>query len=828
MSRNIIKQHKYTVLFNRIFHIADSLFKSPFGGSDSYRDRGLLIILLFVSTSTLAQETVAVGQIINSANNIPIASVNVFFKNTSISVKTNEEGYFMIRTSGKETTLVFSSVGYRRREIKIKSGQSIGLEVRMEEQNTLLQEIFVIPGSNPALEWMKKVRLLRKENDQSKQAGFKALSTEQNMVILSKITQRNTNNRIYDQLKKGNLSKTDSSLVIPLYMAESKYLLTNTGKKQLSKNVFSSPESGEKLLEKLLGDLDNELNFYDNSITVFGKSIVSPLSNIGNAYYDYYLTDSLHTQTGKQYEIHFRSKNVKNLAFIGKLWIDSTSLALTRIEAELPPQANINFIHNLRISQNFQSQPNRLWTRQNEEMALNMTYELLADSLHPKPEIFLKRTANYSSTDTVSQQIGNFAQSNYSQAGLNAKLNDLNNTALLRTARWLADVIFTGDIQVGKIDIGKIEKIIRLTDLEGFRLTIPLRTNERLWKNVSIGCYAGYGFKNKELKYSGMAQFRIPSEKRRIFGVNYTNDYRRIDYNYNDFIYRENPLVTGDEDISSSFLAGKTASKMSERNEFSFTLSNDWNSDIESNLYLRSNQLLANNWMQMQVGNSNFSSLQQQSTTLLTRFSFNERTYDDHLQRIYISNNKPVIYSILEVGKYKFGNTSGNYSKLAGAIKHFVNLGVGQFNYVADAGWIVGNVPYPLLEIPSGCETGGYGLYQFSLMNYMEYAADKYVKLQSELVLNGLILNQIPLIKYLNLREMATFKMAYGSLSDSHRAVLDYPAFLNPLQKPYMEVGIGFTNILHIFTLQSVWRLTDLNRPGAKPWGIRSCLSLSF
>jgi len=89
-------------------------------------------------------------------------------------------------------------------------------------------------------------------------------------------------------------------------------------------------------------------------------------------------------------------------------------------------------------------------------------------------------------------------------------------------------------------------------------------------------------------------------------------------------------------------------------------------------------------------------------------------------------------------------------------------------------------------------------------------------------------MNQIPLIKHLNLREMATFKMSYGGLSDSHKIQLDYPGEMYLMNKPYMEVGVGLTNILHIFTLQSVWRLTDLNHPGVSKWGLLGCLNLSF
>ncbi len=109
----------------------------------------------------------------------------------------------------------------------------------------------------------------------------------------------------------------------------------------------------------------------------------------------------------------------------------------------------------------------------------------------------------------------------------------------------------------------------------------------------------------------------------------------------------------------------------------------------------------------------------------------------------------------------------------------------------------------------------------------MEYAADKYVNLHSELTLNGIILNQIPLVKHLNLREVFSFKMAYGGLSNSHRSVLDYPVGLQPLNKPYFEMGAGFTNILRIFSLQSVWRI-DPNKPGVRSWGLLGCLQFSF
>ena len=789
----------------------------------------LLLIFLVATAFVTAQETVVVGQVLNKTDKTPIPQVNICFKNSDKPTQTNDEGYFVIRYTGRESTLTFSCIGYKKQQIHIRPGQSVGVQVEMDEENTMLQEAFIIPGANPALELMKKVRLMRKANDNSLQAGFSGKSTEQNLVFLSKINQLTSSKRIFDQLKTGNISKSDSTLVVPLYMAESKYQLSGKQRREISKNIFSSPESGAKILEKLLGNLETELNFYENSVVVLGKNIVSPLANAGYAYYDYFLADSSRTTGNKLYEIHFRTKNVKNLAFVGKFWIDSTSFALTRIEAELPNQANINYIRNLRISENYELKSDNRWSRHSENLALNMNYELLADSIHSKPEIFIKRSAEYHYSDSISGVAPNFANSNYTAESIESKLKDSNNTPLLRTAKWIADVMFTGYMDLGKIDLGKVEQIIRITDLEGFRLTLPFRTNEKLSKNFSFNGYLGMGTKNQDPKYSFGFQIKLPGSSHRIMSMNYTYDFRRVDYNYNDFLFRENPLILADEDISSSVFAFKSAGKIAERSEILYSLSNDWTPDIESTLYLRHNNMFANPSMPMQINGSDVaSSLLQQSVTLSTRFSFGERKYDDHMQRIYISNTKPVIYSILEYGNYKFGTQSGDYARVSANMRQFFKFDVGQLNYILDAGLIFGNVPYQLLEIPPGSETGGYSTFQFNMMNYMEYAADKYVNLHTELMFNGLLMNQIPLIKELNLREMCSFNLAYGSLSNSHRLQMDYPAYMNPMNKPYMEVGVGFTNILGIFTLQSVWRLTDLNHSNTVPWGLRGCLSLNF
>jgi len=784
----------------------------------------LLTEVLFVA-GLQAQETIVVGQVIDKYDKHPLSSVSIYFKGTSVGTTSNEEGYFLLRHTGKENILVFSAIGYKKTEIKIKPGSNIGLTVEMEESNTLLQEVFVLPGANPALDLMRKVRLLRKVNDETKLPHYEVLATEQNAIFLSRSQQRSISKQIFLQLQEGNLLSSDSSLLVPLYMDEIKYQLTSTAKTELSKKIFSSSEEGNKILEQLFGELNPSLNFYENSIPVFNKNIISPLASIGNMYYNYYLADSMVTSSGKQYEIHFRSRNPRNPAFNGKFCLDSASLALTYIEAELPSEANFNFIRHLSIKQEFVPFSSKRWVRNKDQLSLVLNLDILTDSVPAGSQIFFKRSTIY---NTGSIQIPeSFAQSGYSEETLNQKLQQLGKTPLMNAAKWLADIIFTGYIPVGKIDIGKIQYLARTTDVEGLRLTLPFRTNEKMWKNFTVGGFVGYGFKNEAIKYSGFTQYKLPAEKRRIIGLNYTNDYRRIDYNYNNFLYLENPLVSGDEDIAGTIFALRSAGRLNERKEWTLSFSGDWNRNIESGLYFRSLQQLPSDALPLKKDGVDIGNFQQQSFTFSTRFSFNEKKYEDHLQRIYINNRNPIIYGILEVGKYELGNTEKYYGKVSGILKQNVQFDLGQVNYWMEAGSIFGSVPYPLLAYQPGAE-GGYGFYRFSMMNFMQFAADKYFDFHGELIMNGLILNHIPLLKYLNMREMFSVKFGYGKMSNDHLSVMDFPAYVYPFNRPYTEVGVGLANILHLFNLQAIWRLTDIKQFSGDNFAIRGSLRISF
>ncbi len=791
----------------------------------------LFFLFLCLSSGLMAQGayTTVVGQVLNSIDKTPIPDVNIFFKNTSNGVKTNEDGFFIIKSNdSKQSVLVFSSIGYTKKEIRIKPGQSVGMQVLLDEQYTLLQDIIVIPGANPALALLKKVRQLKAVNDISQYTDITFKQNEQNVVLLGRVNSRNVNRRIFNALSEGKLNRQDSSLVIPLFMSESSYLQTGRIKRNISTNAFSSPEKSQVLVEQLVGEVQSSFNFYGNILLFMEKNLISPLSSTGTLYYNYFLVDSIRNETDKIYQINFYSRNPKNLTFNGTMMIDSATCALVSIDAKLSPQANINYIRQLNIAQRFTKSDKNLWIPAEENVTMNMLYEVMADSIHQKPEIFISKKTVSDISGNLPMRDENFAGTEYEKSELDQRLALLNDTRLLKTAKWIADIAITGYIPLGKIEIGKIQEIMRVTDVEGFKMNLPLRTSEKMWKDFGLGGHVGYGFRNRQPAYSGYAHLKLNSKLNTVFRVGYKNEFRRIDYNYNNFMLRENPLVTGDADIANTIIGLRTGTRLNRRKELETMLSTDINSNLETKIVFRQIELLPSGWMPMIKENANIASVNYRSLVLAGRLSFGERTYEDHFQRIHIRNNRPVLYAMLQAGQFKAGNSSGNYAKFQGTVKQDVNLGFGKWIYILQGGFTLGDVPYPLLDIPVGSESYGYSYDKFSLLYSMEYATDKYALMHNELITDGFLFNQIPLVKHLNLREIVSIKILYGGLRDTHKNILDFPSFVHPVQNPYMEIGVGIANIFKILNLQSIWRLSDISRPGTTRWGILGNLRVSL
>jgi hypothetical protein len=125
-------------------------------------------------------------------------------------------------------------------------------------------------------------------------------------------------------------------------------------------------------------------------------------------------------------------------------------------------------------------------------------------------------------------------------------------------------------------------------------------------------------------------------------------------------------------------------------------------------------------------------------------------------------------------------------------------------------------------------------------MNFLEFVSDQYASIYIDHCFNGFLLNKIPLMKKLMLREVFTFKALYGELSDNNNPAYNADLFRFPTnasgipltytleKKPYMEIGFGISNIFRVFRIDYIKRISYLNNPDISTSGVRVSYKFDF
>ncbi len=802
----------------------------------------IVLLLLCIGWLTAA-ETIVIGEVYNAYTGEPIPAANIMLRGTKIGASTNDEGLFMIRTDIQEKhTLVVSAVGYRKQRFEIMPGMQAGIDVALVEKVESLREIQVMPDDNAAMAIIDNVRNNRELNDRQLGGLTTDRYEEYKHLYLSDIRAKHLERLLWKNLKDGIVTREDSSMFLPLYISVGSTRLSGGYLSPLTQQQTRCVLT-ETDYEPILSLTGNYADFYSNNVSLCGTAFVSPLAKSGAIYYDYFLADSIMpaqdtlapTQVPKRYMLHYRTKNGYYPTFNGEMEVDSGTWALRRMEAKVPREVNLNFLHGLHIEQQFDEQ-NILQT---ERMTMAMDFAVKADSSHIFPSLVVERRLSYVATDAEgAPQLNRIADSTALEA-----MNRFEDLPIVRFVKWGLTIATTGYIPIGgPIEIGKISDLFHCNKAHGLYFGLPLHTNERLWKHVSLDAYFGYGWGDKALKGMGQVAVMIPTERRHWLQLRYEDHYIYSESSIFDKLPRENSCGAREMDFIPSLLDGLPYNNKVARHtgirERAFLLGYeaDWRDGIETTIRVKvgrldpsyvSDRLLRTNAIIPEPAYP-FTPFRFASLTGIVRLSWHERVVDRYMQRFHLYGQMPTLFLGAELGSYSYvegGDKYHVYAKLHATVRQQVSFGVGgRLTYVASAGVVIGKVPYPLLEIMDGNQSYLYDTYRFTLMNSHQYATDKYLTLQAEWNGMGVLFNLIPGVRFLHLRELVECKVAYGGLGKGHMFVGDMQA----LNVPYVELGVGIGNILRLIDVYSIWRLTHRNDPSTPLWGIRGCVRLGL
>ena len=214
----------------------------------------------------------------------------------------------------------------------------------------------------------------------------------------------------------------------------------------------------------------------------------------------------------------------------------------------------------------------------------------------------------------------------------------------------------------------------------------------------------------------------------------------------------------------------------------------------------------------------------------MLRYAHNERTTIFNYDKIRIISRFPVFTLNYTYGFELTKNNFFEYHKIVANLSQEINLPIkGSLFYSASTGQLFGTVPALLLFAPTGNAYYVSNKYIFNNMLPYEFAADRFASLMLRYNMGGIILNKIPLLNKLNLRERVIFNNYMGVISNQNRSFNN----INPIKstglKPYSEAGVGIGNLFNALSVDAIWRLSQFNSKQALTrFGIYTTLTLVF
>ncbi|QZT36810.1 DUF5686 and carboxypeptidase regulatory-like domain-containing protein [Halosquirtibacter xylanolyticus] len=808
----------------------------------------LSLLLGFILLSSLEAEAEKVtGIVYDYKTKEPIPYVQVKVAETYIGTVTSDEGYFEIEVPKLPVTIEIKYIGYKSLTLDIKETKN-SVSVYLQEESLKLDEITVTPNTSYDQFLLKQIVKNRKHNNPDLLNNIHYRDYTRMSVFVGNIDKRKiSSSRIFKNQTEAMIPTSDTTVMMPFFIEES---ITDHFRSQHNDSVNHVLNRSDGVMNEIKDQvrgvlnkrLTADINLYNNQIEVFQRGFPSPISRMSSIYYNVYVTDSIANGNTKLYKFGFYPKSKKNTTFSGYFWVDSKSWALTEVRAKLPNSANINFVSNFSIAIDYKQNKNGKWFYDQQKMKLHFSLSKQGKDLTGKP-FLIQRINTFQEIQQVKthiqskeiQQVKTHIQSKEIQQleqdsilhlvrkqtpmdqfemSADKGIKILKNNWFIKNVDRFSAMTLNGYYNLNKIDLGPYFSFYNKNEIEGSRVTLPFRTSRKMFDNFTVGGYLGYGFKNKEFAYGGNIGYQFKTPHRSIISSKYHYDYFNLTRNkFIEFI-QENPYQKGGGNIISSYTSFEPNPYMLRNQHGDLTYEYELNKSIGFLWRGSLDRYYSNRNVPFITDGKSISNFNTQSILFDTRLSFDQDYDDVFFSRIYYGNNKPIIHLGLLFGHYNINSItnpkSGYYANWNVSVKNRVNIGPTFLKSFVEFGGIIGDVPYPLLNMAKGSRDLGSARYHYNLLHHTSYISDLYFNLHLAYNTGGILFNKIPLIKDFNLREIFTFKTYYGTLRDGHNKVMNIPNFFNTnAPQPYMEASAGITNIFKCLRIEYVYRLNN-------------------
>lgn len=811
------------------------------------------------------------GRIVDATTQQGIASSTLYVASLATGTSADSSGNFSITLPKDENFIVeFRAVGYSSQQIVISPNQDI-LEVFLESEEQQIETVEVLRKSkytnrnNPAVELIDRIiqhkpqnRLSGKETIQFDQyEKIKVGMIEPDKALKNKLGDMSFFFQNVDTLNAmGNaqltlfMEETSGRVYSQKEPSRYKKIISAHKKTEFDQRYINNPN-----IQVFLNYLFRPVDIYDESLFLVNKLFLSPIANNGKLYYKYYITDTV-VHDGLSYvQLAFEPRNSTDLLFRGLLEVSLDGRYAVRLaKLRLGANTNINFVNNIDVDLQYTPDTGGLMLQDRahfvvvfgssrsdaffgERLILNEDYDLTSPisshvfSGEPVEDLSGKER----SAELLNRPIplSSFEEQTY------RNVDSLNELKSFKRLAALGYLLAQGYYNFGAFELGPLEYLYSQNNIEGQRLRIGGRSTQLLSEKMYLEGYLAYGFRDKELKYNMSAAYSL--NERSI--VNFPAHYIKADIQHDIFEPGKSLGFKKGDSFFQSFRKNRPtkwmavdAYRLRHMLEFGNHLS------VETG-FTHQRRTAIGDMRFVDSGDSSFlwSSIHTNEINMKLRWAPSEKFYYRNLERRTLVENKPVF--TLQYSKGLDGFFDGRFRydalRLSVSNRFFLNqFGFADMSVVS--GKILGTLPYPLLEIPTYDDEDDRHVVSYDLVNSMEFVADEFVKFSFQHQLQGFVLNKIPVIKKLKLREIWGGKIFYGKLATANNPftsteVIDFEKndegeqMTYSLGKhPYMEGYVGIDNIFKVMRVQYIRRLNYLNNPRVEKDKYRLTLRFNF
>ncbi|WP_112112290.1 DUF5686 and carboxypeptidase-like regulatory domain-containing protein [Flavobacterium aciduliphilum] len=824
--------------------------------------RLLCLFFLIGNFFSVYSQTKVEGIVIDNKNQ-PISYANIVFKGSNEGTVSDENGKFYLESSKTYKEIVVAFVGYTKREVSLEKNVVYNLKIILSDEK-VLQEVVIYSGktskkNNPALAILRKIWARKRKNGLKMFDQYQYEKYEKVEFDLNTIDSAFMKNKVFKGMefvfKNVDTSKVTGKTYLPIFINESLYDVYGDTKLKKEKAVIKANKNsglgdGEGV-NTFIKDLYNDYDIYNNHLNFFEKSFTSPLSTTGIDTYNYVLRDSAFVENKWCYNIVFYPRRKNELTFKGDFWVNDTTFAVKTINMAVSKSANINWIKDIYIEQEFDVVNDSVFLLTRDYMMSDFALNKKETSKgvygkrttlfrnhkfnEQKPEKFYKEEVNYIDNavykrDDEYWEKNRFEKLNKDEIGIYKMLDTLKTVHKFKQMYNLASILGSGYINYHKFDYGPIFSTIGYNVVEGWRLRAGGRTyfgpNDK-WR---LQGYTAYGFLDDKFKYGISGKWMIDSKNRIILEGGNRRDVEQIGASLtttNDVLGRSfassgvfNTRTNGkltNINLTTASIEIEPIKNVTFQTGFSYRTLASASPTFSLDYYADDTHAAIKN------------SVKQTEINVQIEYTPKKKTVGYGVERMIVDSPYSRFFVNYSQGFKGLMRSDFNYSKLQLYYKQPITIGpLGRTNITMELGKINGAVPLGLMSVIPGNQSYFVIGNTFSNLNFYEFVTDRYATFQWEHNFQGRLFSRIPYFRKLNWREIIGARTVYGDFSEENKQLNASGLVYKAPTTPYWEYSVGIGNIFKFFRIDASWRGNYRDIPGTNNFTIKGEFGFYF